>query len=85
MRTTVTLDPDVAAGLRDQMRRRGISFKEVLNESVRAGLAGAAPSRPYRTPARDLGLRPNLNLDHALRLAGEIEDTESIHKLELRK
>jgi predicted transcriptional regulator len=37
MRTTVTLDADVAAKLRALARRRGISFKQVLNQAVRAG------------------------------------------------
>ena len=31
MRTTVTLDPDVAAKLKAVARERGISFKQALN------------------------------------------------------
>ena len=31
------------------------------------------------------GLRPGIDLEHALRLAGELEDAETVRKLELRK
>lgn len=86
MRTTVTLDPDVAAKLRFLARERGVSFKAALNDAVRTGLtAGASPTRRFRVHARPLGVRPGVNLDKALSLAGEIEDTEILRKLELRK
>ncbi|MBC7680260.1 MAG: ribbon-helix-helix protein, CopG family, partial [Pseudorhodobacter sp.] len=53
MRTTVTLDEDVAAALQQLARERGLTFKEALNSSVRSGLAKehGAPV-PYRVPAR---------------------------------
>ena len=38
MRTTVTLEPDVARLLNDQARRTRRSFKETLNAVVRFGL-----------------------------------------------
>jgi hypothetical protein len=85
MRTTVTLDPDVAARLREVARERGISFKEALNSSVRAGLGQGGSQQPYRVPTRPLGLRPGVDLDKALALAGELEDRELTRKLELRK
>jgi len=86
MRTTVTLDPDVAAGLKALAAERGLSFKEALNLSVRRGLGrDRAGAEPYRVPARPLGLRPGVELDKAGRLAAELEDTEVLRKLELRK
>lgn len=87
MRTTVTLDPDLAAKLRSLARERGVSFREALNSALRRGLAAGAvgSKRPYRLPSRRLGLRPGVDLEHALRLAGELEDAETIRKLELRK
>lgn len=87
MRTTVTLDPDVAAKLKQAARDQDISFKEALNGSVRRGLssAGAKP-QPYRLPApQRLEARPGVNLDKALQLAGELEDTETMRKLQLGK
>lgn len=86
MRTTVTLDPDVAAKLKEVARQGRVSFKEALNTSVRRGLQSAgASSRPYRVRARRLGARPGVDLDKALTLAGELEDAEIVRKLSLRK
>jgi hypothetical protein len=85
MRTTVTLDPDVAAELNELARQRGVSFKEVLNSTVRAGLAAGSATRAYRLPTARLELRPGLSLDGALRLAAAMEDEETVRKLELRK
>ncbi|MGH7962252.1 MAG: CopG family transcriptional regulator [Candidatus Binatia bacterium] len=44
MRTTITLDQDVAAKLKAEARRSGKSFKETINEAIRRGLVapGAA-------------------------------------------
>jgi hypothetical protein len=86
MRTTVTLDQDVAAKLREVARERGVSFKAALNGAVRAGLsAGASPARSFRVKARPLGIRPGVDLDKALSLAAEIEDAEILRKLDMRK
>lgn len=86
MRTTVTLDPDVEAKLRAVMRERGVSFKVALNDSVRAGLhTETRPTRRYRMKTYPMGVRPGVNLDKALTLAGDLEDAEILRKLELRK
>jgi hypothetical protein len=86
MRTTVTLDPDVESKLRQVARERGLSFKAALNDALRTGLSGGSRSaRRYRMPIHDLGVRKGVNLDHALRLADELEDAEILRKLELRK
>ncbi|MFA5786261.1 MAG: antitoxin [Actinomycetota bacterium] len=86
MRTTVAIDPDLAAKLKKVARQRGISFKEALNTMLRAGMgAAASTARPYRLRARRLGLRPGIDLDKALRLAAALEDEETTRKLELRK
>ena len=86
MRTTVTLDPDVAAKLKETARERGISFKEALNSNVRRGLEGETDAaKPYRLPTRRLGARPGIDLDKALGLAAELEDAEIRRKLALRK
>lgn len=85
MRTTVTLDADVAARLRRLARERGVSFKEAINGVLRAGLGARAVARPYQTPARALGLRPGIDLNKALSIAAAMEDEEIIRKLDLRK
>lgn len=86
MRTTVTLDPDVAEQLRSLAQRRGLSFKAALNDTIRAGLAAArGGARPYTLPARPMGLRQGIDLTKALQLAESLEDAETVRKLELRK
>lgn len=82
MRTTVTLDDDVAAIVRRRMAERGISFKQALNEMIRACVAPTGPA--IRTPTAALGV-PTVNLDRALSLAGELEDEELVRKLRLGK
>ena len=57
MRTTITIDDDVAVELARIRSQRGASFKRVVNDTLRAGLAHAAgrPRRPYRTRPVSLG------------------------------
>jgi len=78
MRTTITLDEDVAAKLKAQVRRSGKSFKETINEALRRGLLARKPSgpeRPFHVRARDLGaLRPGLSLDDVAGLLDRVED-----------
>ena len=80
MRTTVTLDPDTRLLVERAMRERGLSFKEAVNEAIRAGLGAPASSpRSYTTP-RDLG-PPRVDLTQALRLAAELEDDALARRL----
>ena len=88
MRTTLTLDDDVAAALKEKAFRSGRPFRAVVNEALRTGLreAGSAPPRRYRLkPARLGGVLPGIDLDRALALADSLEDVEVARKLELRK
>lgn len=75
MRTTVTLDPDVEALVRQAMRERGLSFKQALNQAIRAGVANTAGAKvePFRQRSFGLG-RPRVDLTKALSLAGELDD-----------
>ena len=77
MRTTLTLDDDIAAKLTSEARRSGRSFRETVNETLRRGLA-SRPARKGRTSfkvvARDLGeLRPGLSLDNVAALLEHVE------------
>jgi hypothetical protein len=86
MRTTVTLDPDVAEQLRTLARQRNVPFKVALNNAIRTGLAAErGGSRRYRVPARSMGLQPGADLTHAARIAEALEDDEIVRKLAVRK
>ncbi len=82
MRTTLTLDDDIAAKLKAELRCTGQPFKEIVNETLRSGLASrrvTAQRQAFKITARDLGnLRPGLSLDNVAEL---IEQTEgSLHR-----
>jgi len=69
MRTTITLDDDLAIRLERHRSQHGESFKQALNEAVRAGLnqiesSAEAPREVRRTKPLTLGRR----------LAGSIDD-----------
>ena len=61
MRTTVTLEPDVAERLRQIMKERNLTFKEAVNSTLRRGLGEEARTRPYRAPSHAIGLRPGID------------------------
>lgn len=82
MRTTVTIDDDVAQQIRRLMRERGAGFKEVLNDVLRRGLRSQDALDPYRTPTFAMGARRDLDLDKALALAAAMEDAEVLSELE---
>ena len=89
MRTTLTIDEHIARDLKEIAHRSGKPFKQVVNETLHAGLiAREAPrrARRYRLKPASLG-QPlsGINLDKALQLADSLEDLEIVRKLELRK
>lgn len=66
MRTTLTLDDDNAAKLRDEMVRTGRSLKETVNECLRRGFE--APTEEdlatrFSVKSQAMGLRPGSDLD----------------------
>jgi len=76
VRTTVTLDEDVAAKLKAEARRSGRSFKEIVNELIRLGFAIRRDRKPLKrvtVKARSLGLRPGLDYDRTGELVEQLE------------
>jgi hypothetical protein len=79
LRTTLTLDPDTRLLVERAMRERGLSFKQTVNEAIRAGLGPAQPGGGYTT-ARTLG-PARVDITKALSLAGELEDEALTRRL----
>jgi hypothetical protein len=76
MRTTLTLDPDVVQLLKEEEHRQRKSFKEVVNDAIRRGLAPQARAqarRPYRVRPHGTSLRPEIDTVGFNRLADELE------------
>jgi hypothetical protein len=67
MRTTLSLDDDVAALLELVRKENGTSLKEVVNQALREGLrkmiTAAKLRKPYQTPSVSLGRCLQGNLD----------------------
>jgi hypothetical protein len=75
VRTTLTLDKDVAAKLKAEARRSGRTFKEVVNEALRTGLNARTDLTvtPFVVQARSMGARPGLNYDKISELIEQVE------------
>jgi len=82
MRTTLTLDDDVAVKLKTESQRAGRPFREIVNETLRRGLESrraTAQRRAFKVTARDLGnLKPGLSLDNIAELVEHVEG--SLHR-----
>jgi hypothetical protein len=91
MRTTLTLDDDVAKELREEARRSGRQFKDVVNEALRRGLStGSKPagrSGRFRVRPKACGFRPGIDLTKLNQLVDEMEaeriGTSVIHDRDL--
>jgi hypothetical protein len=77
MRTTLTIDEDVAAKLRELAHRRKLPFKEVVNAVLRRGLAAQAPRavspRRFRVNAFASPFRPGVDPVKLNQLNDELE------------
>lgn len=76
MRTTLTLEPDVAEKAKHAMQATGLTFKDLVNEALRCGIdqvSATKPAQPYHTQARRLGLRQDLSYDSSADLLAQIE------------
>jgi len=79
MRTTLTLERDVAERLEREVRRTGKSLKATVNEALRLGLGLAGKSQ--RTPRfavkpHAFGFKPGVDLDRLNQLVDEMEAQE---------
>jgi hypothetical protein len=83
MRTTLTLDRDVAERIRQEMRRTGRGLKAIVNEALRTGLGGAGRSRAprFKVAARDLGMRPGIDPDRVNQLVDALQVADAQKKL----
>lgn len=70
MRTTVTLEPDVAAAIDRLRSEHGLGLSEAVNRLVRTGLQREPVREPFVLRTHDMGLRIDLTcIGEALELA----------------
>ena len=91
MRTTLTLDDDLAGLLKQRARELGIPYKEAVNRTIRAGMGKDTATRSLpalKTISHSFGFRPGIDLDKLGQLADELEAeavAERIHDSARRK
>lgn len=77
MRTTLTLDDDVATKLRDLAHRRKVSFREVVNSVLRRGLVAqesrSKSGRPFQVDTFQSAFRPGVDPLRLNQLSDELE------------
>ncbi|MEX2546822.1 MAG: sulfotransferase [Chloroflexota bacterium] len=81
-RPRAPMDPGLRRRLLDEQAPEIERLGRLIDRDLSPWLEDAGP---YRINARPMGLRPGINLDKALHLAAEIEDEESIRRLQHRK
>lgn len=84
MRTTLTLEADVAARLKQEIRRSGKGLKTLVNEALRLGLGlTGKPVRAARFEVRPhaFGFKPGVDLDRMNQLVDELESEETARRL----
>jgi len=76
VRTTLTVDDDLAVRLRDLAQSRGVSFKEIVNETLRRGLRVQVTSEeapPYQVKPFRSSLRPGVDPLRLNQLSNDLE------------
>lgn len=80
MRTTLSLDDDVAAQLDAWRAKQNLTFKEAVNSALRRGLTELSrpkTRKPFRTKPIDMGPCRLANLDNIWEVLDEVEDAGS--------
>jgi len=80
MRTTPTIDDDVAGKLPDEMAKSQPSMKKVVNASLRQGLRTPRDedlATPFTVRARPMGLRSGFDLDD---IGGLLESLDGVSR-----
>jgi hypothetical protein len=77
MRTTLTIDDDLAGLLKQRARESGVSFKDAVNRALRSGLGEEAAktkrAKAPKTIAHSFGFKAGVDLDKLGQLADELE------------
>jgi hypothetical protein len=76
VRTTLSIDDDIAKLVEHEVRRSGDSFKGTVNRLLRLGLTAARnpdAGQRFEVKPRSMGLRPGLSYDCIAELLEEAE------------
>ena len=88
MRTTLTLDPDVAQKLKNRMAEERAPLKKVINDALRRGLAAKPdpkPKEPFRVVPHSFGFKPGIDVNKLNQLVDELDAQEFASRLRIRR
>ena len=82
MRTTLTLDPDVAQSLRKKIETEHITLKEAVNRTLRTGLRRSKADKPvkFKVEPHAFGFHPGINLNKLNQLLDDMDVEKFIRK-----
>jgi hypothetical protein len=77
VRTTLTLDDDVAVLVKEEMRKSGKSMKETVNYLIKRGITAPRESKPFVVKPIAMGLPPGLSYDKMSELLDYLDELDS--------
>jgi hypothetical protein len=82
VRTTLTLEPDVALKLKKKMAEEKITLKDAVNRALRAGLDASEPTKraKFKVTPHSFGIKPGVDLDKLNQLVDQLEVEEFARK-----
>ena len=82
MRTTLTLEPDVAQKLKRRMADQKLTLKDAVNRALRAGLAVEERKPPvkYKVRTHSFGAVPGVDLNKMNQLVDDLEVEDFLAK-----
>jgi RNase adaptor protein for sRNA GlmZ degradation len=83
MRTTLTLEPDVARQLRQQIAEKKLPLKRIVNDALRAGLSQTGKREKtarFTVEPHSFGFKPGIDRDKLGQLLDELEGDEFLRK-----
>jgi len=86
MRTTLTLDPDVAMKLKKRMAEEKLTLKETVNQTLRSGLKVSAKQKkraPFKVIPHSFGFKPGIDQNKLGQLLDQLEAEEFVRKMNL--
>jgi hypothetical protein len=85
MRTTLTLDPDVAMKLKKRMAEKNLTLKETVNQALRQGLKAVVEAEKKKTPFKVLphsyGFKPGVDQNKLGQLLDQLDSEEFLRKM----
>jgi hypothetical protein len=83
MRTTLTIEPDVAQQIRRRMAQKKCTLKQVVNDALRAGLSapGKEPKTRFKVEPHSFQFKPGIDPNKLNQLLDDLEVEEFLKKM----